>query len=214
MFSGLKEEKKDGKKDGDQMRITKEKLVEIIKEEIADLDEATLGGLFGRNPKRPGLKRFFSKVKGRASADPDYDPKVAMDDRAGVIDAMDSAAGLSRGGKKVYNAAVADASADASKMDAEQDKVIQSIISRFDTLDDPEEVGDSLVGDEAFVNNMRAKVASGKLFRTTFLPRIKRAIQKQMKEMPSMEGMLDDPKFIEQLANKIAQYKHTPENNK
>jgi len=215
MFSGLKEEKKDGKKDGDQMRITKEKLVEIIKEEIADLDEATLGGLFGRNPKRPGSKRFFSKGKGRASADPDYDPKVAMDDRAGKIDAMDSAAGLSRGGKKVYNAAVADASADASKMDAEQDKVIQSIISRFDTLDDtPEEVGDSLVGNEAFVNNMRAKVASGKLFRTTFLPRIKRAIQKQMKEMPSMEGMLDDPKFIEQLANAIKKYKHTPENNK
>ena len=187
------------------MKITKEKLVEIIKEEIEDLDEASFGGLFGRRggSKTPTTKRRW----GPSGADD-------LDVRAGEVDAMDSAAGLSRGGKKVYNAAVADASADASKMDAEQDKVIQSIISRFDTLDDPEEVGDSLVGDEAFVNNMRAKVASGKLFRTTFLPRIKRAIQKQMKEMPSMEGMLDDPKFIEQLANKIAQYKHTPENNK
>jgi hypothetical protein len=196
----LKEEKKGGKKDGDQMRITKEKLVEIIKEEIADLDEATLGGLFGRS-KKASTRR---PRRGPSGADD-------LDVRAGEIEAMDSAAGLSRGGKKVYNAAVADASADASKMDAEQDKVIQSIISRFDTLDDtPEEVGDSLVGNETFVNNIRAKVASGKLFRTTFLPRIKRAIQKQMKEMPSVEGMLDDPKFIEQLANKIAQYKHTP----
>jgi len=206
MFSGLKEEKKGGKKDGDQMKITKEKLVEIIKEEIEDLDEASFGGLFGRRggSKTPTTKRRW----GPSGADD-------LDVRAAEVDAMDSAAGLSRGGKKVYNAAVADASADASKMDAEQDKVIQSIISRFDTLDNtPEEVGDSLVGNEAFVNNMRAKVASGKLFRTTFLPRIKRAIQKQMKEMPSMEGMLDDPKFIEQLANKIAQYKHTPENNK
>lgn len=182
------------------MRITKEKLVEIIKEEIADLDEATLGGLFGRSNKASTRR----PRRGPSGADD-------LDVRAGEIEAMDSAAGLSRGGKKVYNAAVADASADASKMDAEQDKVIQSIISRFDTLDDtPEEVGDSLVGNETFVNNIRAKVASGKLFRTTFLPRIKRAIQKQMKEMPSVEGMLDDPKFIEQLANKIAQYKHTP----
>ena len=94
---------------------------------------------------------------------------------------------------------------------AEQDKAIQSILNRFDTLDDtPEEVGDSLVGNEAFVNNIRAKVASGKLFNTTFLPRIKSAIKKQMKEMPSMEAMLDDPEFIKTLVNKINKHKHTP----
>jgi hypothetical protein len=235
----LKEEKKGGKKDGDQMRITKEKLVEIIKEELENLEEGPVGKT--GNPKRPGLKRFFSRGKGRASDDPKYNPKVAMDDRAGEIDAMDSAAGLNKGQKKAYSAAIADASSDAAKMDAkssqkdfervlkwandndiatdkqiaaasaEQDEAIQSILNRFDTLDDtPEEVGDSLVGNEAFVNNIRAKVASGKLFNTTFLPRIKSAIKKQMKEMPSMEAMLNDPKFIDQLINNINQRKHTP----
>ena len=212
------------------MRITKEKLVEIIKEEIADLDEATLGGLFGRG-KKASTRR---PRRGPSGADD-------LDVRAGEIDAMDSAAGLNKGQKKAYNAAIADASSDAAKMDAkssqkdfervlkwandndiatdkqiaaasaEQDEAIQSILNRFDTLDDtPEEVGDSLVGNEAFVNNIRAKVASGKLFNTTFLPRIKSAIKKQMKEMPSMEAMLNDPKFIDQLINNINQRKHTP----
>ena len=31
-----------------------------------------------------------------------------------------------------------------------------------------------------------------------------------MKEMPSMEAMLDDPEFIKTLVNKINKHKHTP----
>ena len=186
MFSGLKEEKKDGKKDGDQMRITKEKLVEIIKEEIADLDEATLGGLFGRNPKRPGSKRFFSKGKGRASADPDYDPKVAMDDRAGEVDAMDSTTGLSKGDKKVYNAAVADASADASKMDkATSQKDYERVMkwANDNVVATEKNIADAVVDAlETGEGRMTAKI---------------------------QEPLLADDDFIEELAKKIAQYRHS-----
>ena len=86
------------------MRITKEKLVEIIKEELENLEE-----LFGRTgqPKRPRSERGW----GPSGADD-------IDVRAGEIDAMDSAAGLNRGQKKAYSAAIADASSDAAKMDA------------------------------------------------------------------------------------------------
>ena len=97
-----------GKKDGDQMKITKARLVEIIKEEIAGLDEATLGGLFGRGPKAPRSKRTF---RGGAADD--------LDVRAAEIEASDSTSGLNKGQMKAYSAAVSDASADAAKMDAE-----------------------------------------------------------------------------------------------
>ena len=65
MYNGLKAEKRDGKKDGDQMKLTKSKLKEIIKEELAKVlegidemdvwDEAGLGSL--GKPWRDYLRR-------------------------------------------------------------------------------------------------------------------------------------------------------------
>ena len=184
MFSGLKEEKKGGKKDGDQMRITKEKLVEIIKEELENLEEFRTGET--GNPRRPGLRRFFSKEKGRASADPDYDPKVAMDDRAGEVDAMDSTTGLSKGGKKVYNAAVADASADASKMDkATSQKDFERVMTW---------ANDNVVATEKNIADAvidALETGEGRMTATI------------------QEPLLADDDFIKELAKKITQYRHS-----
>jgi hypothetical protein len=176
MFSGLKEEKKGGKKDGDQMRITKEKLVEIIKEEIADLDEATLGGLFGRSKKTP-LQR---PRRGPSGADD-------LDIRATEIEAGDSTAGLNRGQMKAYSAAIADASADAAKMDAEtSQKDFERVMG--------------------WANDQGIATEKD----------IARAVLDAIETMDSgmiakIQGpLLNDEDFIEQLADKIAQYKHTP----
>jgi len=158
------------------MRITKEKLVEIIKEEIADLDEATLGGLFGRG-KKASTRR---PRRGPSGADD-------LDVRAGEIDAMDSAAGLNKGQKKAYSAAIADASSDAAKMDT---KSSQKDFERV----------------MGWANDNR--IATEK--------NIARAVVDVIKTMDSgmiakiQEPLLADDDFIEQLANKIAQYKHTP----
>lgn len=177
MFSGLKEEKKGGKKDGDQMKITKEKLVEIIKEEIEDLDEASFGGLFGRRggSKTPTTKRRW----GPSGADD-------LDVRAAEVDAMDSAAGLSRGGKKVYNAAVADASADASKMDkATSQKDYERVMkwANDNVVATEKNIADAVVDAlETGEGRMTAKI---------------------------QEPLLADDDFIEELAKKIAQYRHS-----
>jgi hypothetical protein len=163
------------------MRITKEKLVEIIKEELEDLDEASFGGLFGRGK---GSTPTSKRRRGPSGADD-------IDMRAGEIDAMDSTAGLSRGGKKVYNAAVTDATADASKMD------------KTTSQKDFERV-------MGWANDNR--IATEK--------NIARAVVDVIKTMDSgmiakiQEPLLADDDFIVQLINKINQKKHTPENNK
>jgi hypothetical protein len=177
MFSGLKEEKKDGKKDGDQMKITKEKLVEIIKEEMEDLDEASFGGLFGRGK---GSTPTSKRRRGPSGADD-------IDVRAGEIDAMDSTAGLSRGGKKVYNAAVTDATADASKMDK---TTSQKDFERVMTWAN----NNGIATEKEVANAVIDTLETGE-------GRMTAAIQ---------EPLLNDADFIEELAKKIAQYRHTP----
>jgi hypothetical protein len=100
------------------MKITKARLVEIIKEEIAGLDEATLGGLFGRGSKAPRSKRTF---KGGAADD--------LDVRAGEVEAGDSTAGLNKAQMKAYSAAIADATADAAKMDSDLEAKLEKEIA-------------------------------------------------------------------------------------
>lgn len=158
------------------MRITKEKLVEIIKEEIADLDEATLGGLFGRS-KKASTRR---PRRGPSGADD-------LDVRAGEIEAMDSAAGLNKGQKKAYSAAIADASSDAAKMDAKSSQKDFERVMKW--------ANDNDIATEK--NIARAVVDVIKTMDSGMIAKIQ-------------EPLLADEDFIEQLANKIAQYKHTP----
>ena len=159
------------------MKITKEKLVEIIKEELEDLDEASFGGLFGRRggSKTPTTKRRW----GPSGADD-------LDVRAGEIDAMDSTAGLSRGGKKVYNAAVADATSDASKMDK---TTSQKDFERVMTW-----ANDNVVATEKNIADAvidALETGEGRMTATI------------------QEPLLADDDFIEQLAKKITQYRHS-----
>ena len=44
IYSGLKIEKNDGQKDGDQMHLTKEKLKQIVSEEVERLSEMPMQG--------------------------------------------------------------------------------------------------------------------------------------------------------------------------
>jgi hypothetical protein len=198
----LKEEKKGGKKDGDQMRITKEKLVEIIKEEIADLDEATLGGLFGRS-KKASTRR---PRRGPSGADD-------LDVRAGEIEAMDSAAGLSRGQKKAYSAAIADASSDAAKMDA---KSSQKDFERVMKWANDNDIATEKEIESASQKDFERVMGWANDNRIATEKNIARAVVDVIKTMDSgmiakiQEPLLADEDFIEQLANKIAQYKHTP----
>ena len=159
------------------MKITKEKLVEIIKEELEGLDEASFGGLFGRRggSKTPTTKRRW----GPSGADD-------LDVRAGEIDAMDSTAGLSRGGKKVYNAAVADATSDASKMDK---TTSQKDFERVMTW-----ANDNVVATEKNIADAvidALETGEGRMTATI------------------QEPLLADDDFIEQLAKKITQYRHS-----
>jgi hypothetical protein len=162
------------------MRITKEKLVEIIKEEIADLDEATLGstlgGLFGRG-KKASTRR---PRRGPSGADD-------LDVRAGEIDAMDSAAGLNKGQKKAYSAAIADASSDAAKMDAKSSQKDFERVMKW-------------ANDNDIATEKEIESASENVIKTMDSGMIAKI----------QEPLLADDDFIEQLANKIAQYKHTP----
>jgi len=159
------------------MKITKEKLVEIIKEEMEDLDEASFGGLFGRRggSKTPTTKRRW----GPSGADD-------LDVRAGEIDAMDSTAGLSRGGKKVYNAAVTDATYDASKMDkATSQKDFERVMTW---------ANDNVVATEKNIADAvidALETGEGRMTATI------------------QEPLLADDDFIEQLAKKITQYRHS-----
>ena len=198
--------KSDGKKDGDQMKITKARLVEIIKEEVAGLDEGTFGGLFSKAPK--GSERPGRRPKGEQSPE---EARGEVEARRGEIGSAVDA--LPRRQQMIANAAVVDANLHSDEKDAEQDQAMQSIISRFDTG----EVGDSLLGDKKFVNQMRSKVASGDLFKTTFLPRILKAIDDKINSEQNKEffddaliDFLDDPATINKIANKINQIKHKP----
>ena len=193
------------------MRITKEKLVEIIKEELENLEEGPVGKT--GNPKRPGLKRFFSRGKGRASDDPKYNPKVAMDDRAGEIDAMDSAAGLNKGQKKAYSAAIADASSDAAKMDA---KSSQKDFERVMKWANDNDIATEKEIESASEKDFERVMGWANDNRIATEKNIARAVVDVIKTMDSgmiakiQEPLLADDDFIEQLANKISQYKHTP----
>ena len=154
MFSGLKEEKKGGKKDGDQMRITKARLVEIIKEEIENLEEFRLSNV--SNVFKPSTRGGYKAAGERGS-----EGKDALSYR---VD--DEIAKLSSKGRQIAAVATMDANLHSDEKDAEQDQAIQSLSSRFDTLDDPGEVGDSLLGDEEFVNQMRSKIEDPKFIDT------------------------------------------------
>lgn len=158
------------------MRITKARLVEIIKEEIAGLDEATLGGLFGRGKKTP-LQRPRRGPSGAAD----------LDVRAAEIEAGDSTTGLNRGQMKAYSAAIADATADAAKMDAETSQKDFERVMKWankEGIATEKDIAQAVVDAmETMDSGMMAKI---------------------------QEPLLDDEDFIEQLANKISQYKHTP----
>lgn len=158
------------------MKITKARLVEIIKEEIAGLDEATLGGLFGRGKKTP-LQRPRRGPSGAAD----------LDVRAAEIEAGDSTAGLNRGQMKAYSAAIADATADAAKMDAETSQKDFERVMKWAN---------------------KEGIATEK--------DIARAVVDVIKTMDSgmiakiQEPLLNDKDFIGQLIDKINQKKHTP----
>ena len=184
------------------MRITKEKLVEIIKEEIADLDEATLGGLFGRGKKTP-LQR---PRRGPSGADD-------LDVRAGEIEAMDSTTGLSRGQMKAYSAAIADATADAAKMDAEtSQKDFERVMKWANDNDIATEKEIESASEKDFERVMKWANKEGIATEKD----IARAVVDAMKTMDSgmiakiQEPLLADDDFIEQLANELSKYKHTP----
>lgn len=158
------------------MKITKARLVEVIKEEIAGLDEATFGGLFGRGKKTP-LQR---PRRGPSGADD-------LDIRATEIEAGDSTAGLNRGQMKAYSAAIADATADAAKMDAETSQKDFERVMKWAN---------------------KEGIATEK--------DIARAVVDVIKTMDSgmiakiQEPLLNDKDFIGQLIDKINQKKHTP----
>lgn len=158
------------------MKITKARLVEIIKEEIAGLDEATLGGLFGRGKKTP-LQRPRRGPSGAAD----------LDVRAAEIEAGDSTSGLNRGQMKAYSAAIADATADAAKMDAETSQKDFERVMKWAN---------------------KEGIATEK--------DIARAVVDVIKTMDSgmiakiQEPLLNDKDFIGQLIDKINQKKHTP----
>ena len=159
------------------MKITKARLVEIIKEEIAGLDEATLGGLFGRGPKAPRSKRTF---KGGAADD--------LDVRAGEVEAGDSTAGLNKAQMKAYSAAIADATADAAKMDAETS---QKDFERVMSWANEEGVATEKDIAQAVVDAMKT-MDSGMIAKI-------------------QEPLLDDPDFIEEIAKAINKYRHSGE---
>lgn len=179
------------------MKITKARLVEIIKEEIAGLDEATLGGLFGRGSKAPRSKRTF---KGGAADD--------LDVRAGEVEAGDSTAGLNKAQMKAYSAAIADATADAAKMDSKlEDELEQEIAASDDIIK------------KQVIRPIKYELIDlkAKLDDVVTEKDIAQAIADAMKTMDSgmiakiQEPLLDDPDFIEQLAQQINKYKHSGE---
>ena len=181
MFSGLKEEKKGGKKDGDQMKITKARLVEIIKEEIENIDEIfNPKDIFGKTPKS---QRSFS----RAVAGDD------LDVRAAEIEAGDSTAGLNRGQMKVYSAAIADATADAAKMDAETSQKDFERVMKW-----------------ANDQDIATEKDAAKMDTETSQKDFERVMKWANDQGIATEKDIFDEDFIELLAKKIAQYKHTP----
>lgn len=117
--------KNDGKKDGDRMKITKARLVEIIKEELENLEEKSL---------RDRLSGYFG---GRGSAEKyEQTPEQARDEletRAGELgSAVDK---LSKKDRMVANAAVADATADAADMDSKlEDELEDEMIARDEMI--------------------------------------------------------------------------------
>ena len=196
-----------GKKDGDQMKITREKLVEIIKEEIAGLDEGIFDAFkaAARTSTRGGYK---------SAGERGAESKEVASDR---ID--DEIRKLSSKGRHIASVATMDANLHSDQRDAKQDKTIQTLADRsesiYDILDDPEKIADQLKDNQPFINVMRSKIASGNLFKTTFLPRILDAIRDSNRSDQNKQffddaliDFLDDPKMINKIANKINQLKH------
>ena len=164
------------------MRITKARLVEAIKEEIAGLDEATFGGLFGRGKKTP-LQR---PRRGPSGADD-------LDVRATEIEAGDSTAGLNRGQMKAYSAAIADAAADAAKMDAETSQKDFERVMKW-----------------ANDQDIATEKDAAKMDTETSQKDFERVMKWANDQGIATEKDIFDEDFIELLAKKIAQYKHTP----
>jgi hypothetical protein len=159
------------------MKITKARLVKIIKEEIENIDEIfNLKGIFGKTPKS---QRSFSRSRGAGDD---------LDVRAAEIEASDSTSGLNRGQMKAYSAAVADASADAAKMDAEASQKDFERVMKW-----ANEEGIATEKDIA-----RAVVDAMKTMDSGMIAKIQ-------------EPLLDDEDFIEQLAQEINKYRHSGE---
>lgn len=106
------------------MKITKARLVKIVKEELENLEEKSL---------RDRLAGYFG---GRGSAEKyEQTPEQArgeLEDRAGELgDAVDK---LSKKDRIVANAAIADATADAAEMDSKLEDELEQEIAASEKL--------------------------------------------------------------------------------
>jgi di/tripeptidase len=116
------------------MKITKARLVEIIKEEIAGLDEGTLGGLFSRGPKdseRPGRRPKGNQTPEEARGE------VAAR-RKNIGSAVDA---LPKRHQMIANAAVADAAEMDSKLEQEIDALQQRDIEISNAVGELDNLG-------------------------------------------------------------------------
>lgn len=160
------------------MKITKEKLVEIIKEEIAGLDEGIFDAF--RAAAKPSTRGGY-----RAAGERGAESEEAFADRAAEIDASDSTAGLNKGQMKAYNAAVTDATADAAKMDAKASKEDFTRVMRW--------ANDN-------------KIATERDIAKSILKAIETMDSGMIAKI--QEPLLSDDDFIKELIDKINQFKH------
>ena len=162
------------------MRITKAKLVEIIKEEIENIDEIVFNpkNVFGTTPTS---KR---RPKGRASNDPSYSAAAAIEDYENDMAEREiDSLGRTAPGHKVARVAIDR----AAKMDAETSQKDFERVMKWANKE-----GIATEKDIA-----RAVVDVIKTMDSGMIAKIQ-------------EPLLNDKDFIGQLIDKINQKKHTP----
>ena len=216
------------------MKITKAKLVDIIKEEITGLDEGIFDAL--KAAARPSTKGGYRAAGPRGAEN----PKTKSD----RID--DEIAKLSSKCRQIAAAATMDANFHSDQKDVEQNRTIQALADRsesiYDILDTPEEIADNLLSNNefiksllsnkdfinslssnsGFVNKLRDLLSQTDLFKTTFGPRIQDVVKKAMKTdqnkkffdealIDFLDNLDNNPEMITKIANKINQKRHSKE---
>ena len=191
------------------MKITKARLVEIIKEEVAGLDEATFGGLFGKGPE--GSERRGRRPKGRASNDPSYSGAAAMEDYENDMAEREiDSLGRTAPGHKVARVAIDR----AAKMDAKSsEKDFERVMKWANDNDIATEKEIESASEKDFERVMKWANEEGIATEKD----IAQAVVDAMKTMDSgmiaqiQEPLLKDTDFIKQLVQKINMYKHSKE---